>query len=367
MILHLVSDHFVTNSCLRIFKEKLPGQNIVLVFEKFGYKVEDGTVVNKQNRKSIAESIDFSQIKFVVVSFQTRSKIKFLKEFVPDNIPVIWWTYGIDFYASFLYLRGFSLFYSDPDKYRIGGVLSYPLIKILRLFANIRFRDLQKTLVDRLVAFVPCIKPEYSLLCKYIDKKIDLLQVHSYGSSFHFGGRFAEGNDIAIGHSASISDNHLYALEYLERFDLKESDIYITLSYSNTLPKYTRKVDRCFKRRYKEKVHLIYEMVPKTEYFESLFRYKMVILASWRQEALDNIYTCLQIGIKLVLSDKSIVYAYLKEYGFRIYSLESLTQEDVDTPLSLQDRIHNQKLFELFVSERKNNYHEDFDRFFLND
>lgn len=367
MILHLVSDHFVTNTCLRIFREKLPNQNIVLVFEYFGNKVDGDAIVTDSNEAEVAKKIDFSKIDCIIISILTRKKNHFIRKYVPTNIPLIWWSYGVDLYSGFLRLRGFNLFYSEPDKYRFCGKWSFPLLKLLRYVANFYFRHLQdKYVVNRLVGFIPCIKPEYDLLRQYVkNKNFELIQIHSYGASFKFGGRYAEGNDIAIGHSASISDNHLYALEYLRSLNISNSDIYITLSYSKTVPRYAKDVKLKYEKEYGDKVHFIETMMPKDEYWQSQYRYKTMILPSWRQEALDNIYTCLQIGIKLILSERSIVFQYLKEYGFIIFAIEKMDQECLDTPLTLDEKRHNQQLFVKFVEERKRNYYSDFDKYFM--
>lgn len=367
MILHLVSDHYVTNTCLRIFREKLPGRNIILIFKNFGHQVDGDYVVTDQNGAYIASQIDFSQVTHVVISYLTRKKIIFIDQYVPSHIPVIWWTYGMDFYAGFLYRRDYRVFYSDPDKYRLGGLLLWPFYRfILRPLSHIYYKKAENKILDRLKGFVPCIEPEYDLLCKYVNKDFDLIQIHPYGSSFKFDGRFSEGKDIAIGHSASISDNHLYALKFLKKKDLGNADLYLTLSYSNKVPRYTDEVKKMYMKEYGNKVHLIETMMPKTEYFESQFRYKIMILPSWRQEALDNIYTCLQIGIKLILSERSVVYRYLKEYGFFVFSIEQLTQECLDTPLEPESQRHNQQLFVKFIEERKLNYYSDFEKNFMN-
>lgn len=367
MILHLVSDHFVTNTCLKIFREELPGQNIVLVYKHFGYQVDGDYVVTDHNRAQIASQIDFSKVTHVVISYMTRKKALFVKQFVPADIPVIWWTYGVDLYVTFLNRRGFPVFFSDPDKYRLGGFYFWPIYHFfLRPLSHLYHKSAQKVVVNRLKGFVPCIKPEYDLLCEYINKDFDIIQIHPYGSSFTFDGRYADGKDISLGHSASITDNHLYALKYLKKLDLGDSEIYITLSYSNAVPKYTEDVKRKFKKQYGDKVHLIETMMPKNEYMQSQFRYKAMILPSWRQEALDNIYTCLQIGIKLILSERSIVFQYLKEYGFIVFAIEKMDQECLDSPLALDEKKHNQQLFVKFVEERKRNYYSDFDKYFKN-
>lgn len=365
MILHLVSDHVVTNSCLKIFREELPNQNIVLTFKRFGHQVNADFIVTKRNSAEIANQIDFSKISYIIVSFLSIDKIIFIRKYIPINIPIIWWIYGADFYPRFLGPRGYQVFYSDPDKYK--NIVSQIIYGFLKPIRNCYFRYIQKDFLERIVGFVPCIRPEYSLFRQYVkNKEINLIQIHPYGASFKFDGRFAEGNDIAIGHSASISDNHLYALKYLKKLELGESEIYITLSYSNKIPKYTEDVKRKFKKQYGDKVHLIETMMPKDEYWQSQFMYKAMILPSWRQEALDNIYTCLQIGIKLILSERSIVFKYLKDYGFIVFAIEKMDQECLDTPLTLDEKKHNQQLFEKFVEERKRNYYSDFDKYFKN-
>ena len=365
MILHLVSDHFVTNTCLKVFREKLPGQNIVLIFNHFGYKVDGDAVITEKNASEIADKIDFTSIKYVIVSFLTLKKIRFIEQYVPADIPVIWWTYGVDLYVSFLEKRGYKVFYNNPDRYRFLGIISLPIINLLRVIQYKRIRDIHDRFIsERLFGFVPCIAPEFDLLQSYIDKKIELIRIHPFGASFQFDGRFTQGNDIAVGHSASISDNHLYALRYLDDLNLRDSNIYLTLSYSNKVPQYTEEVKRRYKKKFGDQVCFIETFMNKPDFLDFQFHYKIMIIPSWRQEALDNIYTCFQIGIKLVLSERNIVYQYLKDYGFIIFPLEQLNQTMLDTRLDSEIMKHNQQLFEQFVTERRNNYYLDFNKYF---
>jgi len=42
-----------------------------------------------------------------------------------------------------------------------------------------------------------------------------------------------------------------------------------------------------------------------------------------------------------------------------------MDQNCLDTPLTLEEKKHNQQLFEKFMEERKRNYYSDFEKYFM--
>ena len=72
------------------------------------------------------------------------------------------------------------------------------------------------------------------------------------------------------------------------------------------------------------------------EYDEILNTCSYALFGHLRQQAIGNIITCIQKGIKIFLSEKGVMYSYFKEMGCSVYSLESdLSIENLTTPLDL--------------------------------
>lgn len=375
MILHLVTRHHVSNSCLSVFENRLPGQNVILVLGSLKNsaslpEVKNSIEVSEENEKSVVESLDFSIISHVVIHYLTPNNASFVQKYVPEGIPLYWWTYGWDLYGQFLERRGYDLFYTDLTPFKPGW--PYMVYRFLETYKNrLNFRlgrlkgdkYMQTEFLDRIDGIIPCIPPDYEVACKYLHKNYKIVRVHPVGNP-PFDEEFHDGNVIAIGHSASFTDNHLYALKYLSKIDIKDSVISLTLSYNINSYRYLNAVKDRFKNKYKEKVRFIENILSKEDFFKSQNNLKILIIPSWRQEALSNIGSCLLRGVKIFLSKKGPMYKYFLDYGYKVYAIEDITQNEVDTPLTYEEKLHNRKLRLHHVQERRKLIDEDFKLYF---
>ena len=373
MILHLVTKHFVTNSCLSVFDKKVPGQNIVLILSSMPGSVSvvnNGVEVTTENESLIVDSLDFSIITHVVIHYLTPKTVLFVQKYVPDSIPLYWWTYGGDLYMPFLERRGYNVYYNDLTPFRSGWTyMVYRSMQTLksRLFFRLGIlleeRYMQTGFIDRIEGIIPCIPPDYELACKFIKKDFKILRIHPTGIP-SFCEDFQEGKVIAVGHSASSSDNHLYALKYLANISINDAVVSITLSYNVNSNRYLNAVKARYKKRFKEKVHFVEDYLTKDEYYKSQNDIKIMILPTWRQEALSNITSCMIRGIKLYLSKKGPLYNYYLSYGFKVFALEDINQNEFDTPLTIEEKQYNRELYFRFVEEKKRYIDEDFKKVF---
>lgn len=373
MILHLVTKHFVSNRCLSVFENRAPGQNIILVIGSMPNSVEyvDNSVeVTSENEVQVVNSLDFKNITHVVVHYLTPKIVCFIQKYVPEGLPIFWWTYGGDLYQPYLERRGYDVFYTDLTPFKSGWVYMtyrYVLTCKSRFLYKLRIlrgdKYMQTSFLDRVDGIIPCIPPDHEMACKYLKRDYKLVRIHPNGCP-PFDEGFYNGNVVSIGHSASYTGNHLYALKYLSKVDVGDSKLSLTLSYNFVSNKYVEAVKKRFKQAYKEKVNFIEKRVSKEDFFKSQNELKILILPTWRQEALASVYSCFLRGVKLFLSKKGPMYEHFLNYGFKVFALENLNQVTFDTPLTIEEKKHNRELTLKYLEEKGRLVDEDFKLYF---
>lgn len=375
MILHLVTKHFYSNTGLAVFEKRAPGQNIILVIDSMPNSVTEvngGIEVTEENVASVVKSLDFSKINQVVMHYLTGQIAKFVHSYIPEGLPLYWWTYGGDLYFPYLQRRGFNIYYTDLTPFRFGypwmlkrfvkTIINRLLFKVGYIYDD---KYMQRELLERIEGIIPCIPSDHQEACRYLKKEFKLVRVHPFECP-SYNNEFNEGNIVAIGHSASISDNHLYALKYIETLNLKDFSLSLTLSYNFNDKRYLEIVKNRYREAFKEKVSFIESMLSKEDYYKSQNELRIMIIPSWRQEALANVVSSLLKGIKLFLSKKSPMYNHFLNYGFKIFAIEDLNQVIFDTPLTLEEKKYNRSLMLKYLDEKERLIDEDFKLYFGN-
>ncbi len=83
--------------------------------------------------------------------------------------------------------------------------------------------------------------------------------------------------------------------------------------------------------------------LPLNEYIKLVSTCQSAIFFHERQQASDNILLQLKYGAKVFLSDTCLTYDYLKNEGYKVYSLQKDINEML-VPLTYNDVINNRKL-----------------------
>ena len=167
-------------------------------------------------------------------------------------------------------------------------------------------------------------------------------------------------NDILIGNSASLSNNHLEVFEKLNSLNLKESNIYCPLSYGDNI--YAKEILRKGEFFFKDKFKPLLKFMEVKEYNTILKSCGIVIMNHYRQQAVGNVMTMLYLGAKVYLNKKNTLYHYLKRINVIIFSVEDeLNAENKDAfkNLSIDEQNHNRKIIfeELNINSLNNHLH----------
>lgn len=368
-ILHLINDHQVIERTLGVYEQLFPNQNEVLLFNnspqtKHLDKYASSTIVTSKNLKRVAESYDFSGISHIIAHYMSMDKINFIK-LVPKNLHICWEVYGYDLYNQFLEPNGYKISYTNRFqylKYSFAQTYLSPIFKtalylrgyhyVFKWQKNRQFEYIS----NRIDSIQYCCSYDAKYIEEFAHRQISSYEVFNYSLSEVLGdlkdSPFTTGKHILVGNSASFSNNHLYVLNYLRETKLlSDTKLIMPLSYGGTV-KYVNEVERLFNDAFPNRVCTLREYIPLHEYNRIFLEINSCIMSAWRQESIGTIIMCLYLGIKVFMSNRSPLYKWLIECGFKIYEIESVTHEFLEAPLNDDVRLFNRNL----VLER---YNED--------
>lgn len=353
MLLNIVGVHNATKPFTKIFTDAFPNQIITVCLKEKGNGADllmDGKEYSFQNEEDMPRQIDFSKVSVVVVHLVTFQKECFILKYISPDVPVIWWVYGGDLYNCFLYGRGYKLY--APQTLPFVRSSQNGIFFLKRMIFDYLYRPwLDKRFFKRIKGIIPCEQPDYEFACKLTGKTLDLVNISPRSKNIDLP--FAEGGDICIGHSASMTNNHLYALDIIKKIPLGNSKLVLPLSYNVQSADYKEEVMKQYRQCFGEKVSFLLDYQSLDEYRKGYLNYKVALYPCWRQEALGNIFICLQLGIKVFLSIHNPCYQYFKKLGYYIYAMEDITGTDILTPLSLAEKEYNRNLY-LKISQERN-------------
>ena len=151
-----------------------------------------------------------------------------------------------------------------------------------------------------------------------------------------------EGKDILLGNSDTITNNHLEAIDALKKIDLEGRKVICPLSYEKG--EYAKVIKEYGTRALAEHFVPLVDFVAREEYNKMLSNVGFAVMNHNRSQALGNIYTLFDSGVKLFMSKDSSLYKFFKEKGFVIYTIQQDLQKSSLVPLSQEEKDLNKKL-----------------------
>ena len=161
------------------------------------------------------------------------------------------------------------------------------------------------------------------------------------------------GTNILLGNSASFTNNHLEAFNHLKELNLSGRKVITPLSYGDI--RYAKKITQEGQKILGSSFKPLLNFMPMKEYNEVLFTCSIVVMNHYRQQGVGNILTSLWIGCKVYLSEKNLVFDYLKRIGCYVYSIETeLRPENKQAlePLTVEQVEMNRQILKQNISEK---------------
>ncbi len=361
MILHIHSHYTIfTRLSTAIFNEAgLPGKHICLARnDVFNIHEENGDLViygsHKYHDLLRSNTDNYSLIIFHGLLGKNLACLKDIIN-LKNHPPVVWIIYGAEIETNSLIPSGFLGPYTSILYYRL---LPYRLvIPFYRASLHLNGLNLKKLLkgVDYYAHFM---KEEVDFVIKHTGiNKPQLWHSYAIIEDFIepvFKDRYSvKQGDILIGNSASFTSNHTEIFRKLLDFDLSDTNLVVPVNYGNTI--YKKYILTKGKKLFGNKFKPLSEILSKEEYHRVMSGCSVLILNSYKQQALGNIISAAWMGLKIYLHDFTTSYQYFKRIGLIIFSIDKdLIPGDPEVFRSLDEDqiIHNRNvLSETFCRE----------------
>lgn len=349
-ILHCIYDDKFMDGTIRVYNSDDRHENTyAYVFSKENDKNLEYTKYRDILHICETEFLKLASVYDVIILHSLKCMSLKVIASIPLKCKVIWYGWGFDLYNGADPAVKLNLLY-DRTKKIIKRTQTRNRLKDL-LYQPFRLRDryqLKKALI-RVDYFSGVFPFEYELLKNarpYLHaKKLDFY----YGDTNFFIDESVNNivetdhKNFILGNSGDPSNNHCDALDYLKNIELpQEARFIIPMNYGgNTC--YRKYVAEYANNIFHDNTYVLDSFLPLNEYLKLVSKCQVAIFFHERQQASDNILMQLQYGAKVYLSETCLTYTYLKDKGYKVYSL----QRDIDeimTPLSKEDVIHNRSL-----------------------
>ena len=274
------------------------------------------------------------------------------------NVKIYWIIWGLDLYNKLLAPAGFDMFTSDNvysglfDKSfgafnRIGAAKeAKSTVKFIEKSVDYIVTDTTESDYSQLVKYYPQLaaKPWKDFFYYPIDTILGELYYRPLP-----GGSCKE--TVMVGNSASRTNNHKYLLALLSQFDLRGKKVVVPLSYSGR-KRYVNEVIAYGKKEVEGFVPLM-KFRPLDEYNRLQSSTAVALFGNLRQEAIGNIMIALYMGAKVFLFEKNPVYEWAITHNLKVYPMDELTQQELDTLLPVEDAEHNRSVLRQLYSKRR--------------
>ncbi len=153
------------------------------------------------------------------------------------------------------------------------------------------------------------------------------------------------GDNILIGNSIAIENNHLDTFHSLKKFNFFERKIVVPLSYGESFEGLQSSLISAGNSIFGDNHFIpITDFMIREEYNQLISSCSIAILNHNKQHAWGNILTLLYLGLKVFLNYKNPIYTYLIKLDIIVFEMNSLSQENLDEKLSQNFVNHNRKI-----------------------
>lgn len=357
MILHLVHDEKIINRIIALFEEAAPNNNLFVVFTRHQLKNvqhSDKVVLFKNFEKTHSKTVLTS----VIVHFLNSRKIRFINKYIDKNVSISWIIWGNDLYNKLLYPKGFEL-YDRESSYHKNFKNSFHnnfFIKIVNDFKTIKIEKFISKRIDYIVTDASQV--DYKNLLEYYPKLKDVAwkEFFYYPIESVLGDelsqKWVQGNTIQIGNSASITNNHEYAMRFLSKLNIGDKNVIVPISYSGT-KEYKMTIKNKGEEYFGSHFTALEEFLPLNEYNNLMLSFGIAIYGNFRQEALGNILISIYLGAKVFLPKSNPLFLWAMKLNLIIFELEAMSQEQIDLPLDDLSRRHNRSMLQKFYNKER--------------
>lgn len=367
-VIHFLNPTLFTDIFIQSFK-KLPFNSEFYILTKEDidkkYDGDNVKIVNTKTEKTLNDlisEINNSEVNAVFFHYLDSEKQKIAYR-LNSKIKKIWCLWGMDLYNNiFLPYKQFeyytqkfinkksSFFKKIGITFLIKRMIFHLLLflskwniknrKLNILFANYGVNKYNTIKQFDLIAYI--VPKEKKLLSKLFPKAkfAHLYSDPDFPFFKHFENPDENRNNILIGNSGSLTNNHLDSFEKLKNINIGNSKIIVPLSYSGN-SEYIKYVIKKGKEFFGENFHPLTERLPLEEYSKLLATCKIALMNQKRQESGGNLFHLIGSEVIVFLNKDNGFYSFFKENDINVYDIKSFNQDSLH--LKTDNSLYNRK------------------------
>lgn len=380
VVLHVFLDSLIFKGIADSFDSMQGVRNLYIFYTPIkGYRMQS----NKDKRVIVTNDFEsytsyFHSPEVDVIFFHSLPYSNYyLFDYIDNTKFVIWWAWGHDlYYKQGRYLplltqkemlkpltKEFVHHYVNPETVtptekiisffkKNSARVKYVLYKVIHYEKTYKPKKNQDEILERIDAFYAPLDIEYEMMKQAhhcFSARGDMKLGGPAIPNFEYKEKIG---NILVNHSLTETDNHLDVFEYLYKVKLGEDRKYILpVSYGiggnyNGNPDLL--INAC--QLNSRLTCWLKETMPFEDYKRIINTISHAVFGMIRQQALGNVFMCLQTGVKVYLFRNSIIYQELKKAGFICFSIEDdLTTDSLATCLTRDEAKIN---FDLFMKRK---------------
>ena len=357
MILHLLTDDKFTDYVISQFSIPEMKSDFVLIVSNESVndvkQVDKCTIIKQNSLEFEALFNRFDQYTGIIFHglFWGQWQTPILQH-VPNDVKVAWMYWGGEIYS----------------RHEFNNQFLAPITKVIYFLHNGTQKangdtswEIPISLFNRIDYCLSDEEEEYVLAKKLTGGDFKFLWYNYYSIEETIGSLVDErcrGNNIWVGNSSAIKNNHLDVLWTLKKSGLlrklNEVKVIMPLSYGELwIRNIVLKLGRMLLGN---RLQTLVEFMPLSEYNAQMLSCYTMIINYWQPAAQGNIITGLWLGMRVYLSERSIAYNYFKRIGCKIYSIEhDLNRKNLDVfaPMSQEDIDTNRAVLRKWYSKEE--------------
>lgn len=347
MILHFLSDDKFSDYVVEQFSEPEMQSEFVLMSasEKMAYfqHTECVTIINPHKSGSMEKLIGaLHNYSAIVLHGLFYPWCEIVLRYVPDSVKVAWVFWGGEVYGR----KEFGKTFLSKQSRKILWLRNVKLL--LKNKKRTAQYEIPREMFRRIDYCLTDIHEDFEFVNAYAKSDMKEVWYNYYSVDETIGGlrdQFVEGDNILVGNSCTLMCNHLDGFKAARKILYEDSEIVVPLSYGESWLRnlLLKKGRRMFGNRF----YPLVDFMPRDEYNRIIKSCSVVIMPHYRPQAFGNLLTALWLGSRVYMSEKSLLYAFFKRIGVKVFSIEIDLEKAGRTnfsPLSAEEREWNRKV-----------------------
>lgn len=332
-IVHVFPDSPFLSFVADVFESVAPGRNTFLVYSpkdtdsRFAVPAGAAVEVIRTDAAGTSLAKDAIAASGVTIFHSVGGFAAGLLSTAPASTLKVWSGWGGDYYGS-SFSPTWGLLSPLTDRYRRSqSTLRWRIGRMRRVHRESRPLEPAARAADVFSAPIPSDFEVFRRRFRGFAGRYGQINYASVEDSFAPAAGAPSGDDILVGNSATLANNHLDVLAALSRAGTTGRRVVVPLSYGDQT--YADAVVRRGHELFGSDFLPLRDFLPLEEYREIVANCGVVAMGHRRQQAVGNIGVGLWSGARVVLADQSPLVPFLRGRGAEVLTLREIVRSGI--------------------------------------